>query len=316
MMAWWKESNVEPPVLLANRDNAAILKDLSVESDIATPAQERAFQMSSRGGVKATQLAGSILNHADDKKGHHDTFRIWWTINVGCDFTFPDTSNNRFQSHCTGAAALLQHLSHFIDFLEFVKSKKKTMRFSHMEENLWKALHCTATKTELAVLALYAQAITHPYMRVIRAPEHKKVNMLDLGPLHYKVQQHIKRIIEDPTFLVGPAVVPETGAMDGLQWETPEAMEAIKKLAPELPHLKPLLVAFFKGALETWKRFTSEFTPGGLIDEATTEEKDLAWMPPTNDVTRMCARGIIAVGNQRSATRCWTLARMPANHLC
>ena len=28
----------------------------------------------------------------------------------------------------------------------------------------------------------------------------------------------------------------------------------------------------------------SEFAPGGLIDEATTEEKDLAWMPPTNDV--------------------------------
>jgi hypothetical protein len=50
-----------------------------------------------------------------------------------------------------------------------------------------------------------------------------------------------------------------------------------------LPHLKPVLVAFFKGAAETWKRFTSEFAPGGLIDEATQEEKDLAWVPPTND---------------------------------
>ena len=43
------------------------------------------------------------------------------------------------------------------------------------------------------------------------------------------------------------------------------------------------MVAFFKGAAETWKCFTSEFAPGGLIDEATTEEKDLAWMPSTND---------------------------------
>ena len=34
----------------------------------------------------------------------------------------------------------------------------------------------------------------------------------------------------------------------------------------------------------TWKRFTSEFAPGGLIDEATQEERDLAWMPSTNDI--------------------------------
>jgi hypothetical protein len=48
--------------------------------------------------------------------------------------------------------------------------------------------------------------------------------------------------------------------------------------------LKQALVAFCKGAHETWKQFTSEYTPGGLIDEATQEERDLAWMPSTNDV--------------------------------
>lgn len=36
--------------------------------------------------------------------------------------------------------------------------------------------------------------------------------------------------------------------------------------------------------MNTWKRFTSEFAPGGLIDEAIAEERNLAWMPPTNDV--------------------------------
>ena len=65
------------------------------------------------------------------------------------------------------------------------------MRFSHMKENLWKALHYTATKAELAVLALYAQAITHPCMRAICAPKFEKVNMLDLGPLHQKVYAHM-----------------------------------------------------------------------------------------------------------------------------
>ena len=40
MMAWWEKNGVEPPVLLANRDNAAVLKDKSPTDDVATPAQE------------------------------------------------------------------------------------------------------------------------------------------------------------------------------------------------------------------------------------------------------------------------------------
>ena len=50
-----------------------------------------------------------------------------------------------------------------------------------------------------------------------------------------------------------------------------------------LPYLKELLIANFTGADETWTCFTSEFSPGGLIDAATTEERNLAWMPATND---------------------------------
>ena len=153
-----------------------------------------------------------------------------------------------------------------------------------MEENLWKALHCTATKTELAVLSLYAQSVTHPYMRAIRAPGVRKINMLDLGPLHKRVLVHIQRIIADPLFLLGDSVTWEMGTMDGQKWDSPEIIEAVHRIAPTLPYLKPVLVAFFKGAASTWERFTSEFAPGGLIDEATAEEKELAWMPPTNDV--------------------------------
>ena len=282
MMAWWEKNGVEPPVLLANRDNAAVLKDKSPTDDVATPAQERAFQMTTHGGVKTAQIAGEIFNNKNDKKGHHDAFQWWWMSNVKQAFTFPGTSNNCFQSHCE-AAALIQHKPQFIRFLEYIKEKKQTMRFSHMEENLWKALHCTATLTELAVLALYAQAVTHPYMKNVRVSGAVKVNMLDLGPLHQKVYRHIQRIIGDPSFLVGDSVTWETGAMDGQMWQTPEAVAAVQKIAPSLPHLREVLVAFFEGAAVTWKHFTSEFAPGGLIDEATTEEKELAWMPPTND---------------------------------
>jgi hypothetical protein len=45
-------------------------------------------------------------------------------------------------------------------------------------------------------------------------------------------------------------------------------------LGPSLPYLKPLLVEFCKGALETWKRFTAEFEEGGIIDQLTPEREE------------------------------------------
>ena len=215
MNDWWKSNGVPGPVLLANRDNAAVLNSETMVSDTMDPVEERALKMSSHGGIKATQIAGAILNNKNDKKGHHDMFRWWWLKNINTPFTFPDTSNIRFQSYCVAAGVLFKDLFHFIDFLKFIQQKKNVMRFSHMEENLWKALHCTATKTELAVLALYAQAVGHPYMKHIRSLERKSHNVLDLGPFHMKVYHYMNCIIEDPTFLIGPAVTYETGTLDG-----------------------------------------------------------------------------------------------------
>jgi hypothetical protein len=108
--------------------------------------------------------------------------------------------------------------------------------------------------------------------------------MLDLGPLHLQVEQHMEKVIANPDILVSPDATYVTGAMDAKEWERPDAVAIILQNVHELPHLSEVLVAFFNGALETWKRFTTEFTPGGIIDEATDFEKDLAWMPPTNDV--------------------------------
>jgi hypothetical protein len=51
-----------------------------------------------------------------------------------------------------------------------------------------------------------------------------------------------------------------------------------------LPHFRPVLVAFLKGALTTWIRFTAEFEEDGSIHNLTSFEKEDAWMPPTNDV--------------------------------
>ncbi|KAF8808386.1 hypothetical protein BYT27DRAFT_7232639 [Phlegmacium glaucopus] len=267
---FWVEHRLEPPVLLPNKFNEDIIQEAAKEDKNDSEAAQRAVKNSSQGGIKATKLAGDILNNKNDKSGHHDQFRTWWKTKVGKKFTFPDTSNTHFQSHCEAAAALTLHLDKFVEYLKYAKDKKERARYSHMEENLWKALHDIPTRTELAVLALYSQAVSHHYMRAIQ--KDASLNALNLGPLHKKIESFLVQIIEDPTFLVGKHVSHTVGTFDGTPWHSQEVIDKINKLAPDFPHLKPAL------------HFTSEFAPGGLIDEVTQEERDLAWMPSTNDI--------------------------------
>src|SRR6266568_6380667 len=229
------------------------------------------------------QIAGSIFNHKDDKKGHHDLFHYWWWEHVGTPFTFPDTSNNRFQSYCDAAGALLFYSQQFMAFLENLRINKQNSHLNHMEQNLWNALKCNYTTTELAILAIYAETISYPYMKAICASSDKNQNMLNLGPLHHHVYGYMQKIIANPNILLGNNASYVTATLDGEEWQNPAIIEKIHDISTSLPHLQDLLVVFFKGAAETWKRFTSEFAPGGLIDEATAEERELAWMPATND---------------------------------
>jgi len=292
MAAWWIENELEEehPVLLANRDNDPVVKEREAvlgKGDTPTPAQERAFHKSTRGAIKTAEIAGAIFNHKDGKKGHHDIFRYWWWEHVGVPFTFPDTSNNQFQSYCNAAAALILYADEFKDFLESLRINKQNPTLNHMESNLWKALHCTSTVTELAVLAIYAEAISYPYMKAIRTSDAQKKNMLDLGPFHSRVYDHMQKIIANPDILIGKDLdlseSYKTATLDGEKWQNPAVVKKIFDLIPTLPHFRNLLIAFLQGAAQTWERFTSEFTPGGLIDEATAEERELAFMPAAND---------------------------------
>ncbi|KAF8066031.1 hypothetical protein FPV67DRAFT_1417864 [Lyophyllum atratum] len=275
MMAWWGQNNVTGPVKLMNRDNAAAsqLGNLVVKS--------RAADVSQAGGVKLTSLAGAIFKHKDDKKGQQDTLRIFFEDSVGYSIPFPSTSNIRYQSHCEASAELLVHHDLYIKFLELVKDKKETRTLNHMEQNVYNGLHDSPTIHELSVLALYSQSISHPYMREVRGGE--QPNLLDLGPLHARVSKHCEAIIADPDLLIGAGATYTTGAMDGLVWQRPEVIYVILKQASSLPYLRPLLVAFFEGALETWRRFTAEYAPGGIIDGTSQAERQAAYMKATND---------------------------------
>ena len=288
MQAQWAELDTLPPVLLANKANAAAIRADTTGETLGAAAQ-LATDASTRGAVKAASIAGALFNNKDDKKGHQDFHRHYFE-KVKLELTgekhsvkFPDTSNTRYQCYCNAAAELLTYLPHYITFLELIRDKKDKPGFNHMEQNLYNALHDSPTLTEFAVLVLYAQSVTHPYMREVRGPGSENVNLLDLGPLHDELHNHIARIIDDPSILIGANVSYESATLDGLPWEDSRAVSAVYAMADRLPFLKPTLVAFFAGALETWERFSAEFAGGGLVDSLTASERTMAFMPSTND---------------------------------
>ncbi|EIW85837.1 hypothetical protein CONPUDRAFT_70533 [Coniophora puteana RWD-64-598 SS2] len=286
MMAWWKENDQEPPILLANKDNAAAIK-LAQTTNVVSASVQRALDVSSRGGVKATSLAGAIFNHRDDKKGQQAIHEMYFSDIKGITAKFPDTSNTRYHSHCDAATRLIKYLDGYIDFLEYVRLNKDSPDLNHMEENLQNALRDPPTCTELAVLVLYSQAVAKPYLKHVCGSGIEQLNMLTLGPFHEKLKQHIKFLIENTDVLLNSASEStyRDATLDGLTWDDSTAIVAVLALYQDgrLPSLRNVLVAFLTGSLETWHRFTTEFEATGIIAIATEEETNLVFIPATND---------------------------------
>ncbi|THH15369.1 hypothetical protein EUX98_g9475 [Antrodiella citrinella] len=262
MEAWWTSvmaqkmgAEADTPMWLFNKANAAAVAD-----ETASSSKELAKQSTKRGGVKTTDLAGGIFHHKYHKKGQQDNFRWYFAAILGYMIQFPDTSNTHFGSHGMAATELLTHLSIYLEFLEIVRRVKDAGTFNNMEKNLYSALQDCGTLSELVVLALYSQTVTIPYL--------------------------LYRIADSPEILLGNDAPSTSAILDGGQWERPEICYTIHRLdqAGELPHLHPLITAFFAGAVHRWGHFTTEFAPGGRVDLATPAELDAAHMRPTNDV--------------------------------
>ncbi|RDB31026.1 hypothetical protein Hypma_000161 [Hypsizygus marmoreus] len=213
------------------------------------------------GAIKLTSLASVIFNHKDGKKGQQDTLRalknslvpevifcIFFECNLRYLVEFPDTSNICFQSHYKAATAILVNLSFYLNFL--------------LLSNVLTGLKDIPTLTELCVLSLYSISLSHPYLRVVRSFRDQSINALELRPLHEKVKAHCQTMISNLALLL--------------------ASDADHRLSSSLPHLEKCLVAFFKGALETWKYFTSEFCADGAIAGLSKEEKQQIYIVPTN----------------------------------
>ncbi|EIW78064.1 hypothetical protein CONPUDRAFT_75796 [Coniophora puteana RWD-64-598 SS2] len=282
MMAYWEKAGVKGPIPLPNRDNAAVLRDVEGDEEL-TEAQLRAVNVTTCGAVKTTNLAGALFNHKDDKKGLQDIHRQFMEqiVETGEATTFPDTSNTRYGSHCEAAAWLITWRQEYRKLLEEVRDNKQKANFSHLEANLYASLDDIPTLTELAVLTLYGNAISSPYMRSVRgSPD---INILDLGPFHAQVVQHIKDLIKNVNFLLYPGHSAQA-TLDGAEWDKPRAIAAVQSSAGTLPHLSGTLTAFLQGALSAWERFSSEFHEDGDIASLSAIERENAWMPATNDV--------------------------------
>ncbi|CDO74692.1 hypothetical protein BN946_scf184960.g6 [Trametes cinnabarina] len=290
MMATWADLGTTLlPVLLANKDNSAVLRDVDLNtilgatlphlSDKLTAVELRAFKMSVCRGVKLASLAGAIFNHKDNKKGQQDTYIFYFRELVGHSLRFPDTSNMQYLSHCDAAAELLVHCPEYLSFLEIVRDCKERAGFNHMEEKIYQGLRDLPTVTELAALTLYAQAVTHPYMHTACCQQ----NGLLLGLFHGQLLVHIQKLINNPDLLLLSKGDYSKAAFDGKEWERPEAVHAVLKLAPCLPHLRHICMGFFTGALKTWMRFCVDSEEGGAIMCASNLDLNAAWISSTND---------------------------------
>ncbi|KAJ7576418.1 hypothetical protein C8J56DRAFT_1062124 [Mycena floridula] len=100
-----------------------------------------------------------------------------------------------------------------------------------------------------------------------------------------RVIVHIELLIEKSDLLIASSAPFVHATLDGAEWERPEVMYAVWSYAamPDFPDLKGLSTAFLIGALETWRRFTTEYQKDGTIDLASAAQRRLATMEPTND---------------------------------
>ena len=277
----WEEKKKTPPIKLLSK-----AQETAAESGHSSaPKKGKGGRQPESSGVKLTGILGALVKHKNPKKGHQARFRVYCRKTLGFEILFPDTSNNRYQSHGYAATEIVHHRQLYIDFLLGVRDRKATTGgLNHMEENALAGLMDDATFTELQVLALYTQSISLPLSQLVRAPYHQSTNGLDLGPEFSRLLKHLKAIAKDPNILIGPNASPMTATFDGQPWHNPDAIANILRDQSQYPHLRSALVAFFEGALEGWERFTRDVLDNPKLSAATPEQRYKAFRRPANDL--------------------------------
>ncbi|KAF9642524.1 hypothetical protein BDM02DRAFT_3193083 [Thelephora ganbajun] len=133
MSSWWvKFGDGVTPVALMSKYKV-------IAADSGSVPEENLVGPGDRGGVKLTDLLGSLIKHREMKKGHQECFRAFSIEFLGSPrpVQFPDTSNNRYQSHGLAATEILFHLDLYLAFLQSIADLKSLgNELNHLERNV------------------------------------------------------------------------------------------------------------------------------------------------------------------------------------
>jgi hypothetical protein len=236
MMLEWKHLVLPGPILLANKDNAALLQNLLESTHpkdaVLTEDQFCAFEASTWGSVKTAALAGEIF-HKDDKKGQANRHVDFMSYSLDKQHhRFPDTSNTHFGSHGDAAGKLITYLPQYRDMMVLIEWSKQNPSPTNIEKNLSDALNDIPTLTELVAMIIYKMIITHLYLRQVCGPGTKSTNLLNIGPLHRTIHDHIQNLLDNPDLIFGSDASYKSATLDSLLWVDPKAMKAVFELIP------------------------------------------------------------------------------------
>ncbi|KAJ6553380.1 hypothetical protein B0H19DRAFT_1296083 [Mycena capillaripes] len=131
-------------------------------------------------------LAGMLLNNKDNKKGQQDSHGVDFCAHkhIGFALRFLDTSNTRYQCFSKAPAEVTVNLIVYRQLMHFIRDRKMSFAFNHLEKNIWTAMNNLLTIIELIIMLSYGQSFIHPVMRVARSQSRTGGlhNLWDMGP--------------------------------------------------------------------------------------------------------------------------------------
>jgi hypothetical protein len=92
---------------------------------------------------------------------------------------------------------------------------KQNPSLTNIEKIFCNVLNDIPTLTELAAMTIYKMVITHLYLHQVCGPGTESTNLLDLGPLHRAVHDHIQAILDNSDLIFGMDAAYETATLDG-----------------------------------------------------------------------------------------------------
>ena len=277
----------EGPILLFNKDNQVVMDDVDGEDDPGYgDAQRRAVATAQGGGIKVTSIGGLVFNHTDSKKGYREMHRTWMKDRLGTSSPI-HTATSRFGSNGEAASEFVVHRDIYLEFLEILRDAKDSMSWTNIEQNVYKGLQDQGTFTELCAMSIFMESFFHPAFKMLRSAEAGlRGNALEQGQFYECAEEYLGSVVVNPDIVLSDTVAREA-TFFGQPWNRLDAVIAVRKAAPKLPHLRRCVSKMFEGARDACSSFLSEFAVGDAIDMATADQRELAFRPPTND----CSEG-------------------------